>query len=230
MSETRETGIEALLRLRRSTRGYLPDAVPRADVERILQAARRAPSGANLQPGRFHALSGAPLKALGAELIAASQAGREIVSEYSYFPPQMGEALKAKQRAAGYALYAALGIAKRDLAGRRTQFDRNYAFFDAPVGIVVTIDRAMGKGCFMDLGMALMALQLAATDLGYGCCGIGALANYGDLVAEHLGLPIDEMVVCGLALGRADPQAAVNGFETARDPLDAFAQFQGFED
>ena len=68
--------------------------------------------------------------------------------------------------------------------------------------------------------MALMALQLAATDLGYGCCGIGALANYGDLVAEHLGLPIGEMVVCGLALGRADPQAAVNGFETARDPLD----------
>ncbi len=144
----------------------------------------------------------------------------------------MGEALKAKQRAAGYALYAALGIAKRDLAGRRAQFDRNYAFFDAPVGIVVTIDRAMGKGCFMDLGMALMALQLAATDLGYGCCGIGgALANYGDLVAEHLGLPIGEMVVCGLALGgRADPQAAVNGFETARDPLEEFAQFQGFED
>ena len=96
MSETRETGIEALLRLRRSTRGYLPDAVPRADVERILQAARRAPSGANLQPGRFHALSGAPLEALRRELVAASQAGREIVSEYSYFPLQMGEALKAK--------------------------------------------------------------------------------------------------------------------------------------
>jgi nitroreductase len=221
--------VEERLQQRRSTRGYLPDAVPQSDVARILTAARRAPSGANLQPGKFHVLAGAPLRDLSRRLIAASAEERAQVSEYSYFPQPMSPALKAKQRAAGFALYDALGVSKRDLAGRRAQFDRNYAFFDAPVGIIVTIARDMGHGCFMDLGMSLMALQLAADDLGYGTCGIGALANYGDLIAEHLALSAGEMVVCGLALGRADPNSAVNTVRTERDTLTDFASFKGFE-
>ena len=113
----------------------------------------------------------------------------------------MSPALKNRQRAAGFALYDALGIARRDVAARRANFDRNYRFFDAPVGIVVTIDRDMGKGCFMDLGLSLMALFLAAEAEGLGSSGIGALANYASVVHGHLGLPADEMVVCGVALG-----------------------------
>lgn len=220
---------EQVLAGRRSVRQFTDAPVSRADVARILTAARQAPSGANLQPGRFHVLTGDALAQLSGTLIAAAADGRPHVSEYSYFPADMAPELKAKQRAAGYALYEALGIARRDLPGRRAQFNRNYRFFDAPVGIVVTIDAGMGKGCFMDLGMTLMALFLAAEDMGLGATGIGALANYGDLVHEVLALPDGELVVCGIALGVADTAAPVNGFRTARDALDDFATFDGFD-
>lgn len=222
------TGAAALLARRRSVRAFTDRPVPRDAVAAILASARQAPSGANLQPGRFHALTGAPLADLSGALLAAIAEGRPMVSEYSYFPQPMPAELKARQRAAGFALYAALGIEKRDLPGRRVQFERNYRFFDAPVGIVVTIRRDMGSGCFMDLGMALMALMLAAEEQGLASCGIGALANYGDLVHDVLGLPEEEMVVCGMALGEADVTAPVNGFRTERDAEEVYASFRGF--
>ncbi|MGO4916356.1 nitroreductase family protein [Pseudogemmobacter sp. W21_MBD1_M6] len=223
-----ETHIERLLWQRKSARAYLETPVPQADVARILRAARRAPSGANLQPGAFHALTGKPFGQLKQELAGAIASGRPIVSGYSYFPDPMPAHLKARQRAAGYALYQALGIDRRDSAARRAQFDLNYRFFDAPVGIVVTIQKDMGKGCFMDLGMSLMALFLAAEDLGYATSGIGALANYADVTHEALGLADDELVVCGIALGVADRDAPVNNFRTEREALDAYAIFRGF--
>ncbi|RCW80779.1 nitroreductase [Paracoccus lutimaris] len=222
------TPVEETLFGRRSVRAYLGTPVPRPDIERICRAARTAPSGANLQPGAFHVLTGDALAGLSRALLAAIEAGAPVAAEYSYFPDPMPPELKARQRAAGYALYAALGIPRRDLQARRAQFDRNYAFFDAPVGIVVTIDRQMGAGCFMDLGMALMAFQLAAEGLGYATSGIGALANYGPVAHAHLNLPADEMVVCGLALGRPDHADPVNGFRTERAELGAYTRFYGF--
>jgi nitroreductase len=149
--------------------------------------------------------------------------------EYSYFPPVMSPALKDRQRKAGFALYDALGIGKRDIAARKGQFLKNYGFFDAPVGIVVTIDRDMGKGCFMDLGMSIMAFMLAAQAEGLATTGIGALANYGGVVHDHLDLAQNEMVVCGLALGFADHDAAVNTVRTERQPLSEFASLRGFD-
>jgi nitroreductase len=213
---------------RRTIRGFLPDPAPRAVVEDLLTQARTAPSGANLQPGRFIALTDAPLAALVDELMTAIAQNRPQVAEYGYFPEPMPPHLKARQRAAGYALYTALGIARRDLDGRRAQFRHNYRFFDAPVGIVVIIDRAMGPGCYMDLGMAIQTFMLAATARGYATCPIGALASHGDVVHEHLGLPGGELVVCGLALGREDPNAPANRSRTDRAPLDEFAEFRGF--
>jgi nitroreductase len=222
--------LHRLLDGRRSVRAYRPDPVARATVARICEAARRAPSGANLQPGRFHALAGPALAGLTARLQAAQAADEPVEVEYSYFPPEMSPELKARQRRAGYALYEALGIARRDIAGRRAQFARNYAFFDAPVGVVVTIQRDMGKGCFMDLGMAIMAFLLAAEDAGLGATGIGALANYGRIVHRHLALPEAEMVVCGIALGVPDPDAPVNRVRTERMALEDYATFAGFPD
>lgn len=222
--------VENALSARHSVRAFLPDPVPRADVERILRAARCAPSGANLQPGRFHALTGGPLRDLKDALARAIADDRPMVSEYSYFPKPMSAALKAKQRAAGYALYASLKIEKRDLAGRKAQFEANYRFFDAPVGIVVTIDPAMGKGCFMDLGLSLMAGLLTAEDLGYGTCGIGALANFADVVHGQMALDDDEMVVCGIALGHPDVSAPVNATRTERDCLESYASLRGFSE
>ena len=220
--------LDALLVARRSVRAFRPDPVPRATVARLIALARTAPSGANLQPGRFHALAGPALAGLVATLSEAVAAGRPPVAEYSYFPDPMPAHLKDLQRAAGFALYAALGIDRRDTAGRRAQFARNYRFFDAPVGIVVTIERTMGKGCFMDLGMAIGTFLIAAEAHGLGACGIGALANHGDLVHRHLRLPEDELVVCGIALGQADPDHPANRARTARRPLDEIATFQGF--
>lgn len=220
---------ETLLNNRHSARAFTTDPVPQDAIEAMCRAARRAPSGANLQPGKFHVLSGAPLGGLIAELHAAQEQNTPIASEYSYFPTPMPATLKARQRAAGYALYQALGIARRDIAGRRAQFARNYAFFNAPVGVVVTIHRDMGKGCFMDLGMALMAFLLSAEDQGFGATGIGALANYGPTVHRHLNLPEAEMVVCGIAVGKRDTTAPENKFRTERAELDEYATFQGFD-
>jgi nitroreductase len=225
-----QSPFQNLLSHRHSVRAFTKDPVPKADLEQICQAARKAPSGANLQPGKFHVLTGAALTRLTGALHEAQDRNEPTVSEYSYFPVPMPADLKARQRAAGYALYQALGIAKRDVAGRRAQFARNYAFFDAPVGVVVTIDRRMGKGCFMDLGMSIMSFLLAAEDRGLGATGIGALANYGHVVHDHLALPENEMVVCGIAVGKRDEAAPVNQFRTDRDALEVFTSFHGFDD
>ncbi|WP_371168089.1 nitroreductase [Aliiroseovarius sp. 2305UL8-7] len=220
--------LDDLLQSRHSTRSFTSATVPRDAIEHMCRAARRAPSGANLQPGNFHVLTGDPLAALTTALLSAQENGAPVTSEYSYFPSPMPTPLKARQRAAGYALYNALGIERRDIEGRRAQFARNYTFFDAPVGIVVTINRDMGKGCFMDLGMALMAFLLAAEDQGYGATGIGALANYGPIVHEHLGLSADELVVCGIAVGKPDEDAPENQFRTDRAELNEYTSFHGF--
>ncbi|WP_299849397.1 nitroreductase family protein [uncultured Roseovarius sp.] len=213
---------------RRSIRAFTDAPVDRGAIEEMCRAARRAPSGANLQPGRFHVLTGGALKSLKHALGKAVEEGVPFDREYSYFPSAMSPELKSRQRAAGYALYEALGIARRDVEGRKRQFDRNYAFFGAPVGVVVTIDRDMGKGCFMDLGMALMSFLLSAEDQGFGATGIGALANYGTVVHRHLGLPETELVVCGIAIGVTDQSAPVNHFRTERLALEEFTSFSGF--
>ncbi len=214
---------------RRSTRAFLSNAVDRKRIETILLHARQAPSGANLQPGFFHVLTGDALTHLTAALSQAVADKRKPVAQYSYFPPELSAVLKSRQHDAGFALYEALGIGRRDTKARREQFTRNYRFFDAPVGIVVTIDRDMGKGCFMDLGMALMNLFSSAQAQGLGTSGIGALANHADVVHEALSLPSDQLVVCGIALGFADEDHPVNTVRTAREPLELFTTFHGFE-
>lgn len=220
--------LDELLKNRRSIRAYLDRPVALSDVQDICRLARTAPSGANLQPGSFHVLTGAPLNDLTAALDQAIDADVPQTSEYSYFPEPMPPHLKARQRAAGYALYQALGIQRRDIQGRRQQFRRNYAFFGAPVGVIVTIDRHMGAGCFMDLGMSLMAFLIAAESRGLGTSGIGAMAKFGPVIHQALTLPNDEMVVCGIALGHPDPDAAENLFRTTREDLPSFASFRGF--
>ncbi len=218
---------ETLVWNRRTVRAFSAAPVPRSALEFMCRAARQAPSGANLQPGSFHVLGGADFEGLKAALRAAIAQGVPSAEEYSYFPQPMPPALKARQRAAGYALYNALGIERRDLVGRKRQFDRNYEFFGAPVGVVVTIHSQMGDGCYMDLGMSLMNFFLAAEAQGFATAGIGALAMYAPVVHDFLGLPADERVVCGIAVGVADQDAAVNAVRTEREPLDSFTTFRG---
>jgi nitroreductase len=212
---------------RRSVRAYLPEPVPAQLLQHLLRMARQAPSGANLQPGAFIAVQGQARAQLSAELMAAFQAGQQEVEDYAYFPQPLPSLLRRRQVAAARALYGALGIGRDNRAARNGQFERNFAFFDAPVALVVTIQRDFGSGGYMDLGMALYGLMLAAQSCGLASCAIGALASYPSLVRRHLGLAEDSTVVCGMALGYADGRAAVNQTVTTRCDLDEYFRVVG---
>jgi nitroreductase len=216
------------LQSRRSTRRFLEKPVEKAILERIMVSARRAPSGANLQPGFVHLLTGDPLASLSDQLCQAFEQSDTRPEEYDYFPQPMPAYLKARQREVGYALYNSLGIARRDIPGRLAQHRRNFQFFDAPVGLVITIERAMGKGCYMDLGLFIQSIFLAARAEGVDSCGIGALASYHHIIRDQLAIPDNEVIVCGMALGYGDPSAPENQFETPRAPLDEYVRFLGF--
>lgn len=214
-----QDAFEVLAQARHSVRAFLPQPVPPALLERLLVTARLAPSGANLQPGRFWAVEGAARERLSAALCQAWRDQVPEAEDYAYFPRPMPLALRKRQVAAAQALYGALGVVRGDGPGRAAQFERNFRFFDAPVALVVTIDRAFGAGGYMDLGMCLHALMLAAQSQGLASCAIGALASYPQIVRDTLGLPSSEAVVCGVALGWEDVSARVNRTRTEREPL-----------
>ncbi|MFD0666556.1 nitroreductase [Ramlibacter sp. MAHUQ-53] len=213
---------DALATQRRSVRGFLGTPVPQATLRELLALARRAPSGANLQPGAFLLVEGEARQRLSEALVNAFRAGEEEAEDYDYFPRPMPMTLRRRQVASAQALYGALGIARDDRAGRDAQFERNFRFFDAPAALVVTIERGMGAGCFMDLGMCLHGLMLAAQSRGLATCAIGAIASYPTLVRRALGLDDRSLVVCGLAIGQADPQAPVNATQTERCEVDEY--------
>ncbi|MCY0387016.1 nitroreductase [Robbsia sp. Bb-Pol-6] len=215
---------------RRSIRRFLDRPLPDGLLEHLLDVARRAPSGANLQPGEFIRVVGATRARLGAALRDAHRDGRQESEDYRYFPEPMPHALRRRQVAAAQALYGALGIAREDRAARARHFERNFDFFDAPVALLVTIDARLGAGGYMDLGMLLHALMLAASAAGLGSCAIGALAHYPRLIRAQLGLPESRHLVCGLALGYADPDAPDNACRTTRVPVGEFFTTLGGEE
>lgn len=225
-----ELDFERVIRDRKATRAFTERPVSRAIVEQVLALARTAPSGANLQPGGFVVLTGSALTKFTDRLCATIEDGAEETEQYSYFPRPMPKYLLQRQVKLASSLYAALGIDRRNEAERRRQFMKNFRFFDAPVGIVATIDGRMGSGCFMDFGMAIQTLFLAATAHGLATCGIGALAKYGPVVSELLGLDEHEITVCGIAMGFADDRAPANGFRSERIPVSQFARFEGWPD
>jgi nitroreductase len=217
----------ALAAARSSVRGFTAEPVPDAVLRELLVCARLAPSGANLQPGSFVQVRGAVREGLSGALCAAYREGAAEPEDYSYFPDPLPGHLRRRQVAAARALYDSIGTAREDRAGRDLQFERNFRFFDAPVAIVVTIERGMGSGCFMDLGMAMYGLLLAAQSRGLGSCAIGAIASYPTLVRSHLGLGLDHQIVCGIAIGHPDPTAPVNSTRTSRLAVDDFFRVLG---
>jgi nitroreductase len=222
-----DTSFFQLATQRRSVRAYLPTPVSDDVLHAVLVQARLAPSGANLQPGSLVQVRGVVREALSADLLDAFQQGREEAEDYSYFPQPMPHTLRRRQVAAAQALYGALGVARDDRAGRDAQFERNFRFFDAPVALIVTMPHDMGSGCYMDLGMTLYGLMLAAQDQGLATCAIGAMASYPNLIRGHLGLEASSHIVCGIALGYADPDAPVNQTQTTRCDLDAYFKVVG---
>lgn len=210
---------------RQSVRAYLPTSVPETLLRQLLIQARRAPSGANLQPGAFLSVQGDARQRLSEGLIDAWRNGQQEVEDYTYFPQPLPMALRRRQVAAAQALYGALAIGREDRPGRDGQFERNFRFFDAPVALVVTIHRDFGSGGYMDLGMTLYGLMLAAQSQGLATCAIGAISSYPNLVRRSLQLDAQCAIVCGLALGYADPAAPANQATTTRCDLNDFFRF-----
>lgn len=221
------TTFSSLLTQRRSVRAFLPTPVADTLLHDVVAQARLAPSGANLQPGALVQVRGAVREALSADLVDAWQHGRSEAEDYTYFPQPLPHSLRRRQVAAAQAMYGSLSVARDDRAGRDAQFSRNFCFFDAPVALVVTIAHDMGSGCYMDLGMTLYGLMLAAQANGLSTCAIGAMASYPNLIRQHLALDATSHIVCGMALGYADPEAPVNQAQTSRCGLDEYFKVIG---
>ncbi|MFG1360548.1 nitroreductase [Xanthobacter pseudotagetidis] len=217
--------VQEAIRSRRAVRAFLPTPVADETVEEILDLAARAPSGSNIQPWGVQVLRGAPLAALGQELHRRFLAGDVGQEEYAYYPRQWREPHLSRRRKVGWDLYGALGIAKGDAERMRRQHARNFLFFDAPVGLVVTMARDLERGSWLDCGMFLENIMIAARAFGLGTCPQAAFNGYARVIAERLALPETEMVVCCMALGHPDPDAPENAFPTEREPARGFARF-----
>lgn len=220
--------VDAAITSRRSIRAFLPDPVPRATLEAILAVASRAPSGTNTQPWRVRVLSGATLARVSRAVHAAHEDPAERkahVEEYAYYPREWTEPYLGRRRKVGWDLYALLGLTRDDKAGMHAQHGRNYLFFDAPVGLVFTIDRVMEQGSWLDYGMFLQNIMVAARARGLDTCPQAAFTQYHRVLARELDFAESEMLVCGMSLGWADMSRVENSLVTEREPVAGFASF-----
>ncbi|MHC3994558.1 nitroreductase [Thiomicrolovo sp. ZZH C-3] len=216
--------LDALLE-RKSVRAFLDKAVEKTTIETILEHAKHAPSGVNMQPWSVCVVGGSIKKRIETRVIEAFEADEKARMDYHYYPQQWEEPYRSRRKETGLLMYRTLGIAKEDKAAQAEQWKANYRAFDAPVVLYFFIDAALEKGSWLDYGMFLQSVMLAATSLGLGSCPQAALAEYPDIVREELGIGSDKTLLCGMALGYEDKTAPVNGYRTTRIPVDAFTAF-----
>ncbi len=217
------------LATRSSKRAFLDRPVPRQTVERILALAGLAPSGSNIQPWHAYVVTGGVREAICADVTRAAREERgQHQREYNYYPEPWREPYLARRRACGWGLYGLLGIAKGDREAGERQELLNYQFFGAPVGLFFYIDRDLQPGSWLDYGMFLQSIMLVARDFGLDTCPQAAWAHFHRVIAAHLSPPAEQMLVCGMALGYADPAERVNGFRPERLPVEAYSRFLGF--
>lgn len=224
--------VDAAITSRMSVRAFTPAPVARQTLQELLQVASRAPSGTNTQPWKVYVLQGASRDALCDKVCAAHDALRadpalaaEYREEYDYYPEQWVSPYIDRRRENGWGLYGLLGIGKGDKDKMHAQHQRNYRFFDAPVGLMFTVDRVMGRGSLVDYGMFLQNIMVAARGRGLDTCPQAAWNSFSKIILPHIGAGPNEMLVCGVALGYADPADAVNGFHTPRVPVEEFTHW-----
>ncbi len=228
ISNDEQQAVDAAITSRRSIRAFLPDAVAREDLEQILQVAARAPSGTNTQPWKVYVLTGEIKQRLSQQILAAHfdpEVARQHKEEYAYYPTTWVSPFIDRRRKVGWDLYALLGLTREDKAGMAAQHGRNYDFFGAPVGLIFTIERVMEKGSWLDYGMFLQNIMVAARGRGLDTCPQAAFTQYHRIIADVLQLPPSETVVCGMALGFADHDKIENSLLTEREPLSGFVRF-----
>lgn len=221
--------VDAAIEGRLSVRAFLPKPVPRETMEHLLRVASRAPSGTNTQPWKVYVLQGASRDALVQKVCAAHDAIRadpalaeQYQEAYDYYPRQWVSPYIDRRRENGWGLYGLLGITKGDKDKMHAQHQRNFKFFDAPVGLMFTVDKIMGGGALVDTGMFMQNLMVAARAHGLDTCPQAAWNNFASIILPHVGAGDNEMLVCGMALGYADPSDKVNTFVTPREPVQDF--------
>ena len=224
--------VDQAITSRMSVRAFLPDDIPRETLMQVLDVASRAPSGVNTQPWKVYVLQGATRDALVSKVCAAHDAVRadpslaaEYQEAYAYYPEKWVSPYIERRRENGWGLYGLLGIGKGDKDKMHTQQQRNYQFFGAPVGLMFTIDRVLGRGSMLDYGMFLQSIMVAARGHGLHTCPQAAWNGFAKIILPHIGAGEEEILVCGMSLGYADPSALVNSFHTPREPASQFTQF-----
>ena len=222
--------VEAALISRRSVRAYLDKEVPRELLERVLELAARAPSGTNTQPWKVTVLTGESRRALSEKILASfndpSQRGQHT-EPYPYYPVEWVSPYIDRRRKIGWDMYGLLGLTKDNKAGMHAQHGQNYAFFGAPVGLIFTIDKVMQQGSWLDYGMFLENLMIAARGHGLDTCPQAALNDYHRIVMEHIGAGDSEVMVCAMCLGYGDNSKPISQLKTVREPVSSFARFLG---
>lgn len=229
MIQTKEQQIvDDAITSRHSIRAFLQTPVDRADIERMLEVAARAPSGSNTQPWKVYVLTGAIKKRLSDDILKAYQDKDRFASlteEYKYYPDQWDSPYIERRRKVGLDLYKLLGLGRDDKAGMHAQHGRNYTFFDAPVGLIFTMDRTMNTGSWLDFGCFLQNFMVAARGRGLDTCAQAAFNRMNPIIREVTGIPQSEMVICGMALGFADHSKIENSLISEREPVSGFAKF-----
>lgn len=224
--------VDEAITSRRSVRAFLPTPVPREVVEDILEVARRAPSGTNIQPwNEVHVLAGVAKAELSRRILEVHndpEAAKQHSESYPYYPEQWTSPYVERRRKIGWDMYGLLGIGKGDRERMHEQTARNYLFFDAPVGLIFTIESIMRTGGYLDYGMFLQNIMIAARARGLDTCPQQAFSRYHRVISEVLELPASQTVICGMALGYADPDAPINRLVTEREPVHSFTRFHGF--
>lgn len=228
ISTPEQQAVDAAITSRRSIRAYLPRAVAREDILQILQVAGRAPSGTNTQPWKVYVLEGERKQELSSAILAIHndpEQARLHTEEYAYYPRQWVSPFIDRRRKVGWDLYALLGLTRDNKAGMAAQHGRNYEFFGAPVGLIFTIDRIMEQGSWLDYGMFLQSIMVAARGRGLDTCPQAAFTQYHRVIGSVLNIPENETVVCGMALGYADTAKIENSLITERMGVEEFVKF-----
>lgn len=217
--------ISEAIRARKSVRAFLHKEVDEAVIRRILDTARFAPSGANSQPWQVAVVLGKTKKELTEALLTAFRSRQPEDRDYAYYPQKWQEPFKKRRIACGMQLYDTLGIDRKDKAGRMRQWEANYRGFDAPVILFFFLDQSLAIGSYMDSGMFIQSVMLAALDEGLATCPQAALSGYATIVKETLGYSQDCILLCGMAVGYEDKNALINSYRTTREDVDTFTGF-----
>jgi len=221
--------VDAAITSRRSIRAFLPDPVPRDVIEDILRVAARAPSGTNTQPWFVHVLTGAALRRLSEAILEIQRDAQSLAlhtEEYAYYPEKWVEPYLARRRKVGWDLYGLLGIGRTDKERMQAQNCRNFVFFDAPVGLIFSIDRVMAQGSWLDYGMFLQNIMVAARARGLDTCPQAAFTTFHRVIRDQLDIGAERTIVCGMSLGHADMSRIENTLVTEREPLERFVFFK----